>query len=111
MRAALHKDLAVADTKLQAARAWFYQCIDAAWADLPLYQGLSRDHESLHDLAARARVIVTTVGPYTSRGEALVAACVAEGCDYVDLTGEPSFWKGVIERHHDATRWRGHSTS
>jgi len=33
MRAALHKDMAVADTKLQAARSWFYQSIDAAWAD------------------------------------------------------------------------------
>ena len=31
MRSSLHKDLADADTKLQAARAWFYQTIDAAW--------------------------------------------------------------------------------
>lgn len=33
MRASLHKDLADADTKLQAARAWFYQTIDGAWSN------------------------------------------------------------------------------
>ena len=31
MRSSLHKDLADADTKLQAARAWLYQTIDSAW--------------------------------------------------------------------------------
>jgi len=81
--------------------------IDPGWADLPLYQGLSHDPETLHDLASRTRVMLTTVGPYRSRGEGLVAACVAEGCDYVDLTGEPSFWRGVIERHHDEAAAKG----
>lgn len=80
---------------------------DPAWAKLPLYQGMSHDAESLHDLAVRARVILTTVGPYTGHGEGLVAACVAEGCDYVDLTGEPGFWRGVIERHHDEAAAKG----
>jgi short subunit dehydrogenase-like uncharacterized protein len=81
--------------------------IDPAWAELPLYQGVSHDPESLHDLAARTRVMLTTVGPYTAHGEGLVAACVAEGCDYVDLTGEPGFWRGVIERHHDEAAAKG----
>lgn len=81
--------------------------VNRAWAELPLYQGLSHDRESLHDLAARARVMLTTVGPYASHGEPLVAACVAEGCDYVDLTGEPSFWRGVIDRHHDEAAAKG----
>jgi short subunit dehydrogenase-like uncharacterized protein len=81
--------------------------INSAWADLPIYQAASHDPESLHDLAARARVMLTTVGPYTAYGEGLVAACVAEGCDYVDLTGEPGFWRGVIERHHDEAAAKG----
>lgn len=81
--------------------------INPAWAELPIYQGASHDPESLHDLAARTRVMLTTVGPYTLHGEGLVAACVAEGCDYVDLTGEPGFWRGVIERHHDEAAAKG----
>jgi short subunit dehydrogenase-like uncharacterized protein len=81
--------------------------IQPAWADLPIFQAASHDPESLHDLAARARVMLTTVGPYAEHGEGLVAACVAEGSDYVDLTGEPGFWRGVIERHHDEAATKG----
>jgi short subunit dehydrogenase-like uncharacterized protein len=81
--------------------------IHPGWAELPIYQGASHDPESLHDLAARTRVMATTVGPYAAHGEGLVAACVAEGCDYVDLTGEPMFWRGVIERHHDEAAAKG----
>src|SRR5262245_62090272 len=43
--------------------------VDPAWAELPLYQATSHDHESLHDLAARARTMLTTVGPYAVHGE------------------------------------------
>lgn len=92
--------------KLRTARRRLAS-IDPAWADLPLYQGLSHAPQSLHDLAARTRVMLTTVGPYATRGEALVAACVAEGCDYVDLTGEPHFWQSVIEQHHDQAAAKG----
>ncbi len=80
---------------------------DPAWAKLPLYQAMSHEAESLHDIAARTRVMLTTVGPYAGHGEGLVAACVAEGCDYVDLTGEPGFWRGVITRHHDEAAAKG----
>ncbi|MCH9682115.1 MAG: saccharopine dehydrogenase NADP-binding domain-containing protein [Deltaproteobacteria bacterium] len=81
--------------------------INRAWAELPLYQGQSSNEQSMHDLAARARVVLTTVGPYAGRGESLVAACVAEGSDYVDLTGEPAFWRGVIDRHHEEASAKG----
>ena len=39
-------------------------------------------------MAARTRVVITTVGPYTRYGLPLVAACAAAGTDYADLTGE-----------------------
>lgn len=47
--------------------------------------------DSLAALARQARVIISTVGPYLKYGEPLVKACVDEGADYVDLTGEPEF--------------------
>jgi alkylation response protein AidB-like acyl-CoA dehydrogenase len=33
MRSSLHRDVALADTELCAARAWFYQVVDRAWND------------------------------------------------------------------------------
>src|SRR5688572_19918475 len=46
------------------------------------------DEASLAALAASARVVATTVGPYAEGGLAVVEACVAAGTHYLDLTGE-----------------------
>jgi short subunit dehydrogenase-like uncharacterized protein len=51
-------------------------------------------------VAASARVVITTVGPYIKYGEPLVAACAEAGSDYVDLTGEPEFVDRMYVRHH-----------
>ena len=62
----------------------------------------SFDAKALQDMAARTRVVVTTVGPYAKYGEALVAACVEKGTDYCDLTGEALFVRRMIDAHHEA---------
>ena len=59
------------------------------------------DPASLQAMASRARVVLTTVGPYTQLGEPVVAACVAAGADYLDLTGEPGFVDRVRARYHE----------
>ncbi len=58
------------------------------------------DAASLADVAARARVVITTVGPYVEHGGPLVAACAEAGTDYVDLTGEPEFIDRTYLAHH-----------
>jgi short subunit dehydrogenase-like uncharacterized protein len=58
------------------------------------------DPASLADLAARTKVVITTVGPYLEYGEPLVAACAEAGTDYVDLTGEPEFVDRMYVAHH-----------
>lgn len=68
--------------------------------DVPTIVADSSDDASLHALAASTRVVVTTVGPYLLHGEPLVAACAAEGTDYVDLTGEPEFVDRMYLQHH-----------
>jgi short subunit dehydrogenase-like uncharacterized protein len=74
--------------------------IDAKLAGLPLLKADSSDPESLADIASRARVVITTVGPYVEHGEPLVAACATHGTDYVDLTGEPEFIDRMYVEHH-----------
>ena len=51
-------------------------------------------------MAARTRVVVTTVGPYSRYGLPLVAACAAAGTDYADLTGEAMFVRQSIDDYH-----------
>ncbi|WP_249012392.1 trans-acting enoyl reductase family protein [Conexibacter sp. DBS9H8] len=58
------------------------------------------DPVSLARLAADARVVISTVGPYLRYGEPLVAACAAAGTGYLDLTGEPEFVDTMYLRYH-----------
>ena len=80
--------LAVRETLGDAAKDW------------PLITADASSPSSLNDMAARARVVVTTVGPYTKYGLPLVAACAAAGTDYADLTGETMFVRESIDTYH-----------
>lgn len=76
-------------------------------AELPLMVADAGDPDSLRGMVERARVIITTVGPYQLYGSELVAACVAAGTDYVDLCGEPNWMQQMIEAHGDAAAKSG----
>ncbi|MFF9407659.1 saccharopine dehydrogenase family protein [Streptomyces anandii] len=65
------------------------------------------DPASLGALARQTRVLATTVGPYVTYGEELVAACADNGTDYLDLTGEPEFVDLVYVRHDARARETG----
>jgi len=59
----------------------------------------SKDRGGLDVMTARAKAIITTVGPYQLYGEDLVASCVENGTDYVDLCGEPAWMRDIVERY------------
>jgi short subunit dehydrogenase-like uncharacterized protein len=75
-----------------------------AW---PLIVAECDDRAALAELAARATVIATTVGPYRKYGTALVEACATAGTHYADLTGEPLFMRETIDRFDAAARDSG----
>jgi short subunit dehydrogenase-like uncharacterized protein len=74
---------------------------------LELVRADASDPASLEAMVKRARVILTTVGPYQLYGSELVAACAEAGTDYVDLCGEPTWMKQMIEQHGDAAAASG----
>ncbi len=47
------------------------------------------DAASLAAIARRTKVVIAMAGPYAKFGEPVVAACIAEGTHYVDITGAP----------------------
>ncbi|MGE2728892.1 saccharopine dehydrogenase family protein [Mycolicibacterium vaccae] len=87
--------LAVRETLGPEAQSWQLITADAS------------SPSTLADMAARTRVVVTTVGPYLRYGEPLVAACAAAGTDYADLTGETLFIRRCIDTHHKQARDTG----
>jgi short subunit dehydrogenase-like uncharacterized protein len=80
--------LAVRDTLGESAHSW------------PLLTADASSPSTLNAMAAQARVVVTTVGPYARYGLPLVAACAATGTDYADLTGEATFVRNSIDLYH-----------
>lgn len=56
------------------------------------------DRESLRRMAAQARVVLSTVGPFARFGEPVVEACVDSGSDFADITGEPVWVASMIRR-------------
>ena len=73
---------------------------DPALEHLELIHADVTDPASLAAVAARTKVVITTVGPYLQHGVPLVAACAEAGTDYVDLTGEPEFVDRMYVAHH-----------
>lgn len=64
----------------------------------PLIEADATDPPTLAALARKARLVITTVGPYQRHGTALVEACADAGTDYVDLCGEPLWMADMIAR-------------
>ncbi|MCA9577693.1 MAG: saccharopine dehydrogenase NADP-binding domain-containing protein [Polyangiales bacterium] len=78
-----------------------------AGVEVPVLHADVSDPASLRGLAESTRVVLTTVGPYVEHGPPLVAACVAAGADYVDITGEPEFVEQMIDQHHAEAAEKG----
>ncbi|WP_347350189.1 saccharopine dehydrogenase NADP-binding domain-containing protein [Intrasporangium sp.] len=83
---------------LEAVRAGLGRAA-AAW---PLVTVDAEDPAGLRALAARTRVLVSTVGPYAVHGRDVVAACAETGTHYADLTGEVLFVRWSLD--HVAAR-------
>lgn len=83
------------ESKLEKIRAQ----LPPAAADWPLMVADADSPQSLDAMAARARVVCTTVGPYLKYGEPLLSAVANAGTDYVDLTGEVPFVRYAIDKY------------
>ena len=89
-------------SKLEEVRA-----LIGAPATTPLVVADAENPASLRALAERAKVVLTTVGPYQLYGSDLVAACAATGTAYVDLCGEPNWMRTMIDAHEAEAKASG----
>lgn len=87
-------------TRLEAVRDELAGAVDIEVVDV-------HDLVGLLDLAARTRVLATTVGPFARHGELVVQACVRSGTHYADITGEPGFVELIRSRYDADARRAG----
>ncbi|MBW4331863.1 saccharopine dehydrogenase NADP-binding domain-containing protein [Stakelama sp. CBK3Z-3] len=76
-------------------------------ADTALVTADAANPASLRAMAARASVIISTVGPYQLYGSELIAACAQSGTGYVDLCGEPNWMRAMIDAHEGTAKANG----
>jgi short subunit dehydrogenase-like uncharacterized protein len=72
---------------------------DPGAAEIPLIIADAADEAALAAMCAKARVIVSTVGPYALYGEPLVKVCARSGTHYCDLTGEVQWIRRMLDRY------------
>ena len=83
------------------------QSLGTAGASLPVIVADAASAADLRALCAQTRVVVSTVGPYAFYGEPLIKACVENGTDYCDLTGEVQWIHQMVSRYEAQARQSG----
>jgi short subunit dehydrogenase-like uncharacterized protein len=76
-------------------------------ADTALIVADAGDPASLKAMVGQTKSVIATVGPYQLYGSDLVAACVAAGIDYFDLSGEPVWMRQMIDAHEATAKSTG----
>lgn len=93
--------------KLEELRADIGKTTRVDTSFLPILVADATDDTAIASVARRTRVVCTTVGPYAKYGSALVAACVQQGTDYCDLTGEVQWMRRMIDTHQRGAELSG----
>mmetsp|Transcript_14653 Transcript_14653/g.43806 ORF Transcript_14653/g.43806 Transcript_14653/m.43806 type:complete len:390 (-) Transcript_14653:23-1192(-) len=68
---------------------------------------LASSQSDIQEVVKQARCVCTTVGPFALYGEPLVQACAELGVDYVDTSGESTFFRSMIEKYDAAAKQSG----
>ncbi|KAK9683890.1 hypothetical protein RND81_10G172500 [Saponaria officinalis] len=75
--------------------------------NIPILTADTSSPATLHHIASLTRVVLNCVGPFRLHGEPVVAACVAAGCDYLDICGEPEFMERVEAEYDEKAKEKG----
>lgn len=74
--------------------------LEGIGASVPAIAADSSDQPAIDAMVQRTRVLLTTAGPFAQYGNGLVDACVRFGTHYVDITGETTWVRSLIDRYH-----------
>jgi short subunit dehydrogenase-like uncharacterized protein len=67
----------------------------------------SQDQAAIAKVVGRARVVLSTAGPFALYGTPIVDTCVRLGTHYVDITGETPWMRDIAARYHEPAAANG----
>jgi hypothetical protein len=81
--------------------------INCTLKDLPIIIADCFDEPALNNLTQSTKVVITTAGPFSKYGTALVKSCVLHGTHYCDTTGETDWVREMVDQFDTAARVSG----
>lgn len=63
--------------------------------------------DQVEAVVKQAKIIITTVGPFSLYGEEVIAACAKFGTHYLDITGEVGFIKKMKDKYGELAKKSG----
>ncbi len=63
--------------------------------------------ERVEEVVEKAKIIITTAGPFSLYGENVIAACAKFGTHYLDITGEVGFIKQMADTYGEIAQKSG----
>ena len=75
--------------------------------ELPIIIADATDGASLAAMAASAKVVLATAGPFALHGSEVVRACAEAGTHYCDITGETDWVRQMIDRFDETAKRTG----
>ena len=75
--------------------------------NVPVLVAGSADQNAIDAMMSRTRVLLSTAGPFALYGTGIVDACVRFKTHYVDITGETSWVKTLIDKYHEKAAAEG----
>jgi short subunit dehydrogenase-like uncharacterized protein len=95
-----HLRWAIAGPRLQTLAAAREASGTSRLCDDDLIVAPSQDQVAVDALVSRARILLSTAGPFARYGTPIVDACVRFGTHYVDITGETPWMRAIADRFH-----------
>ena len=80
---------------------------DIGFPSIPIIIADVNDSESMMAMAKSCRLVLSAAGPFRYLGEQVVAACVENGTDYLDICGEPEFIERIELNYNDRAQKSG----
>eukprot|EP01080_Neovahlkampfia_damariscottae_P012686 gene12686-6580_t len=74
---------------------------------IPIITASIEDEKSLLDICSSTKILINCVGPFEKFGEIVVKTCIETGCHYLDINGEPSFIKRIINKYDKEAKKKG----
>lgn len=93
--------------KLQQVLQWAGKKAQKDLSAIPIVMADVSADDTLKRMASQCKVLVNCAGPYRFYGEPVVRACIAEGTDHVDVTGEPQFMEKMQLEYDEQAQKKG----